>query len=540
MPPLHSDLRKSLEKAIIAAREEAQSAAAAALKRLAVAGKEPPKYLSDPEKKLRVKLRAKAKQLRDPWEADDRVFTALPKLTHEVAYEHWHRMLFARFLAENDLLVHPKHEVPVSLTDLAELAQEEAAATQTRADKWALAERFASAMLPQIFRPDDPALAVPLAPEHQQALEAILECLPAATFTADDSLGWVYQFWQSAEKDRVNAQGKKITSDTVSAVTQLFTEHYMVLFLLHNTLGAWWAGKEIQQRESTKAGKQEMKAWQTEADARAAVALPGLDWEYLRFVPTPSPSEGEGRGEGESSQSSPTPDSTSALGNWRPAAGTFPGWPQTTREIKLLDPCCGSGHFLVAALDILTRLRIAEEGLPLREAIDAVLRDNLHGLELDPRCTQIAAFNLALAAWKLGGGYWQLPAIHIACTGLAPSASLDDWLKLVDAAHQRRRIPTLAREPIKAGLTSLYDLFAKAPTLGSLINPNDLRGNLITADFATLAPILADALAGESSDDDLHERAVAAQGMVKAAEMLAGGLHARRHQRALPRPRQAG
>ena len=63
----------------------------------------------------------------------------------------------------------------------------------------------------------------------------------------------------------------------------------------------------------------------------------------------------------------------------------------------------GSGHFLVAELRILVAIRMEEEGLSQEEAVKAVLRDNLFGLELEPRCTQIAAFNLALAAWKLMG-----------------------------------------------------------------------------------------------------------------------------------------
>src|SRR5947209_4684393 len=87
---------------------------------------------------------------------------------------------------------------------------------------------------------------------------------------------------------------------------------------------------------------------------------------------------------------------------WRddgtPAAGTFDGWPKTLKQFTMLDPCCGSGHFLVAAFHLLVPLRMADEGLSARAAADAVLRDNLFGLELDPRCTQIAAFALALAA----------------------------------------------------------------------------------------------------------------------------------------------
>ena len=78
----------------------------------------------------------------------------------------------------------------------------------------------------------------------------------------------------------------------------------------------------------------------------------------------------------------------------------------------------GSGHFLVFALVILVRMRMEEEGLSAGDACVAVLRDNLFGLELDPRCTQIAAFNLALAAWKLGGYQKELPLNLAFASGL--------------------------------------------------------------------------------------------------------------------------
>ena len=98
-------------------------------------------------------------------------------------------------------------------------------------------------MLPQIFRTDDVLLEIEFAPEHRLALEKLLAGLPAQTFLADDSLGWVYQFWQTKKKDEVNRSGEKIDGRTLPAVTQLFTEHYMVQFLLHNTIGAWWCAR---------------------------------------------------------------------------------------------------------------------------------------------------------------------------------------------------------------------------------------------------------------------------------------------------------
>ncbi len=487
MPPLPSDLRRVLENAVIAARAQATTAAGGALKRLAVAAKEFPPYLTPDERALRLKLRAAAKQLGDPWSVDRQAFGTLTRLTHEVAYEHWHRMLFARFLAENNLLVHPEHNVPVDLPTVAELAQEEAAKTNTKADTWSLAGRFAAGMLPQIFRPDDPALAVQLAPEHQQALERILESLPPSVFTADDSLGWVYQFWQSAEKDRVNAGvkgGDKITGETLPAVTQLFTEHYMVLFLLHNTVGAWHATKRM-----SKLTKAQWARIETEADARAAVALPEYSFDYLRFV------------------------KDEESGQWRPAAGAFHGWPKTAKELNVLDPCCGSGHFLVAALELLTRLRIADEGLDPRVAAAAVIEQNLFGLELDARCTQIAAFNVAFAAWKLAGDHFAIPELHIACSGLGPSATLEHWVKL--AGDDDR---------LKAGMTRLHRAFQRAPELGSLIDMRGGLGDLPSEVFSDVQPLLARALASETTrkDDDARERAVAAQGMAKAAEILSG------------------
>ena len=162
----------------------------------------------------------------------------IDQLTEELAYEYWHRMLFARFLAENNLLMHPDG-VAVTLAECDELAPSEKAA-----NGFVLAARYASRMLPEIFRTDDVLLEVEFPINDRLPLERLLASLPTQVFTADDSLGWVYQFWQTKKKDEVNKSGQKIDGRTLPAVTQLFTEHYMVEFLLHNTIGAWWAAKE--------------------------------------------------------------------------------------------------------------------------------------------------------------------------------------------------------------------------------------------------------------------------------------------------------
>ena len=478
---------------------------------LAVGDARAHEFLSPAEQDLRRRLRAHARQLGDSLDPEIGV-QQIDRLAHEVAYEHWHRMLFARFLAENDLLIEPESGVAVSLADCEELAQER------EQDRWTLAGRFAERMLPRIFRSHDPALAVPLAPETRQALERLLESLPAAVFAARDALGWTYQFWQAERKDAVNKSGVKIGADELPAVTQLFTERYMVLFLLHNTIGAWRAGRILAARPDLAATAA------SEHELRRAVRLEahgGYDFTYLRFIREPIDGDEADR----------------PSGPWRPAAGAFAGWPRAAAELRVLDPCCGSGHFLVECLDLLVSLRMEEERLAPPAAVDAVLRDNLFGLEIDPRCTQIAAFNLALAAWTRSGAgsHRPLPALNLACSGIAPNATQGEWTRLAEEAADAGGLPakrdllgvddTLISAPLRNSLGALHDLFAQAPVLGSLSDPRSLQADLFQHDYESVRVLIGDLLRKEGTNDEQTERAVAAQGMARAAELLAGRYH---------------
>ena len=451
MASLSSELRSMLERAIIRAREIAEGEAEAALIRLSVDRNEPFVSLNPVQRRLRNMLRAKSRQLGGGSSSQGKGFELL---VEEVAYEQWHRRLFARFLAENNLLMHPSG-VAVTLEECDELAAEEG-----EADGWELAARYASLMLPGIFRVDDPAVQVPFSPEGRHKIEKIITDFPSILFTADDTLGWVYQFWQTKRKQEVNNSGRKISGEDLATVTQLFTEHYMVQFLLENSLGAWWA----EHHPTSPLLKQ---------------------FTYLRYKDDGSP-----------------------------AAGTFPGWPERAAKVTVMDPCCGSGHFLVAAFEMLKQMRMVEEGLTERQAADAVLRDNLFGLEIDPRCTQIAAFALALAAWKFGG-YRQLPVPNMACSGIAVTGQMETWTRL--AGDDVNLCLTLER---------LYHLFRHAPDLGSLINPNDvpLQDRMFSADYAVVEPLLEIALAKERINGDPVAAVfgATAEGVARAARLLAG------------------
>ena len=469
---LTKDQRNLLARAVTKARTEAEAGAGAALVALAVDHHEPFKHMDDSARKLRNSLRAHGRQLGDALDTK-RGTQEIVRLTHEVAFEHWHRMLFARFLAENDLLIHPDAGVSISIQECVELARDQGKSP------WELAASFAQSSLPAIFRKDDPALMVTLPAEHRTTIEKLVTDLPPEIFTGSDALGWVYQFWQAEKKDEVNASGNKIGADELPSVTQLFTEDYMVDFLLDNTLGAWHAGKVLAANPTL------AQTAESEHVLRSAVSLSGCPWKYLRFIKAQD-------------------------GTWKPAAGTFDGWPKTARELKCLDPCMGSGHFVVAMFERMVAMRLSEEHCTELEAVERVIRDNMFGLEIDPRCTQIAAFNLALAAWRRVG-HCKLPAMNLACSGLAPNTRESDWVAIAGSDSKLRN-----------GMERLYRLFKDAPVLGSLINPRAGEGDLLVAAFHELQPLLEKALAQETKDDTAHEMAVTARGLAKAAEILAG------------------
>ena len=199
---LPRDHRRILESTVAQARAVAEEGAIKALRALGVASKEAQAHATPEQKRLRVQLRAHGRALGDGVSKDGS--QSIDHLVTEIAYEHWHRMLFARFLAESDLLMHPDG-YPVSLADCKD---DMANVSPPARSEWEVAGRYASAMLPNVFRSSSPVLNLELPLETEQALEALLAKLPATVFQADDSLGWSYQFWQAQKKEDVQRQMK--------------------------------------------------------------------------------------------------------------------------------------------------------------------------------------------------------------------------------------------------------------------------------------------------------------------------------------------
>lgn len=433
MTVLSRDARAALDEAIQEARRRAELGAKKVLVTLGVEEEKKPAHLSPEQAEVRRQLRAEARRL-----------GSFEDLVRSMAYEQWHRMLFARFLAENDLLIHPEFGVPVTLAECEEIAREEGR------DRWEVAADYAAGMLPGIFRRESPLTRVRYATEDTAALQAILARIPEEAFRAEDALGWTYQFWQTEKKKEVNASGRKVEGYDICAVTQLFTEPYMVQFLLQNTLGAWWLHLH------------------PESPLRE-------EWRYYR----------EG------------------------VHHDFSAWPESPAELKILDPCCGSGHFLVAAFHMLLAMR-RELGEETEDAIRGILEDNLHGLEIDPRCIQIATFSLALEAWKAGFSPTEsyLPVPNLACTGIPIRAKKEEWLSLAGGDGL-----------LEGVLEQYYDLFKNADTLGSLIRVDN---QLTLVDPKTLEEKFLQALRREKETGDpvAETFGETGHGVLKAAGLL--------------------
>ncbi|HHF3206013.1 TPA: DNA methyltransferase [Vibrio diabolicus] len=468
---LDKTLRKKLEDTVVKARDIVEQAVFEALQRLGVAEAQAPSYLSEEERVLRNKLRAHARQLGDKLK-DGKQETE--RLINEMAYEHWHRMLFARYLEQNNLLMYDEY-TPVTLDECFELAEEE---TDCK-DGWELAGRLAQKMLPQIFRVDSPVFDIKLSMNRIEELENLIAQLDPQIYQAQDSLGWCYQFWQTKKKDQVNKSGVKIGAQELSPVTQLFTEPYMVSYLLDNALGAWWANKRLSQDDLIRANN--------EQELRELAAIPGVPLEYLRFTKDESA------------------DSEQKAAQWKPAAGGFEKWPEHLSELKTLDPCCGSGHFLVAVFLMLVPMRMQLEGLSEKEAVDAVLRDNIHGLELDQRCVELAAFALALEAWRYpsAGGYRVLPELQLACSGMSIAEAQKEWRDLAKGD-----------EALTDAIAWMQHTFKDAPTLGSLIDPTDTLQEGETPPWELLQDVL------RTQTEVSNEAIATAKGLIKAAELL--------------------
>ncbi|MCR9202527.1 MAG: BREX-6 system adenine-specific DNA-methyltransferase PglX [Planctomycetaceae bacterium] len=262
--------------------------------------------------------------------------------------------------------------------------------------------------LPGLYGDVGTAALIPIPTATLKAVLAALDDPELASCWDDDmTLGWVYQYWNDPQREALDAKikdGGKIEPHEIASKTQMFTERYMVDWLLQNCLGPMWLAM-CQKHGWTPAAvadgtldslEQRRVQWRQQRDD-GTVSLTDL---------MPLHSDRERRW----AYYVPQPISQEAVEH---AADSVRQW-------KILDPAVGSGHFLVVAFDLLwamyqeeaaCRNQTLDEFLPDQpgdspqaKLANSILENNLHGIDLDPRAVQIAAAAVWLKAQQMATG----------------------------------------------------------------------------------------------------------------------------------------
>ncbi len=264
----------------------------------------------------------------------------------------------------------------------------------------------------------------------------------SSAWTDDTTLGWVYQYWNDPDREALDAKingGGKIEPHEIASKTQMFTERYMVEWLLQNSLGLTWLclckkqGWRADVTSSQPVSDTSPLPSRTSPPGPLSIHGEGEDKEGLPSCPSPAMERGWGevsptsvlgrlearrvewrnkRDAGEVALDALMPIDGEQEDHWKyyvpqplPEDAVAKA-PESVRAIKLLDPACGSGHFLVIAFGLLTALYREEarhlgQSISDKEVAESILEHNLYGIDIDPRAIQIAAAGLYLKAKSL-------------------------------------------------------------------------------------------------------------------------------------------
>ena len=227
--------------------------------------------------------------------------------------------------------------------------------------------------------------------------------LPEVAEKGVEVIGWLYQFYISEKKDEV--MGKTVKTEDIPAATQLFTPDWIVRYLVENSLGRLWM---LNHPASRLAESMEYYIPATEQDA-----------DFLKVM--------------------------------------------SPEELKVCDPCCGSGHMLTYAFDLLARI-YEEAGFSPREIPSLILKNNLHGIEIDPRAGELAAFALTMKAREHDSRFLRRENAPQPNICVLQNVTFDD-------EEFKSYMDFIGRDLFTAALQTTLRQFEKADCFGSLIVP---------------------------------------------------------------------
>ena len=334
-----------------------------------------PTEISDHEIKQREALVNRIKEK----EGTSDYKTAFQFVVEEVAYTWFNRLIAIRFMEVNDYLPsrirvlssetsgksEPDMVTTPFDTDMAFSAYEKDRVMQLKHEN-ELDELFRILFIKQCNKLNE------VLPELFEKTADYTELLLTISFTDSDGMvshlvndifeedfkeaveiiGWMYQYYNSEPKDEVFALLKKnvkITKDRIPAATQLFTPDWIVRYMVENSLGRLWV--EGHPNDSLRS-EWNYYLEEAEQDENVKEQLEKIRGEYKKLNP---------------------------------------------EDIKVIDPCMGSGHILVYAFDVLMQI-YESQGYTQRDAATAIIEKNLYGLDIDDRAYQLAYFAMMMKA----------------------------------------------------------------------------------------------------------------------------------------------
>ena len=350
-------------------------------------------------KKLGVILRQKEK--------DSDYATAYKYILEEVAYTWFNRLIAIRFMEVNDYL--PSHirvlssetgKVEPDLvttpfdTELDFTPAEEENILRLKTDN-ALDELFRllfikqcnalNEILPALFEKtnDYTELLLNLSVVDQDGVVYhLIHDIDENDFNIEkggqvEIIGWLYQYYNTEPKNAAFAKNGKITKDEIPAVTQLFTPDWIVRYMVQNSLGRLFIDKRKNEGVFADGRGLDEMTWD-EAEEKRITAEKHLaeqmEWKY--YLPEAAQTKEVREQLDKIQQQSEYKD---------------------VRDIKVIDPCMGSGHILVYAFDVLMQM-YEDAGYNQRDAAKSILENNLYGLDIDDRAYQLAYFAVMMKA----------------------------------------------------------------------------------------------------------------------------------------------
>ena len=313
-------------------------------------------------------------------------------------------------------------------------------------------------------------------------IQQMIELIPEDDWKdAVQIIGWLYQYYNSEKKDDVFAALKKnvkITKENIPAATQLFTPDWIVRYMVENSLGRLWL-------EGHPDVKEQLLPTEEEQSAYAAGNRDPEDSKWHYYL----------------EEAEQEPEVQAQLAEIRKEYAAL-----TPDQLKVIDPCSGSGHILAYMFDVLMKI-YESYGYTTREAVASIVENNLYGLDIDDRAYQLAYFAVMMKARQYNR---RILNGENTCHVYAIQES-----NSINRAHLKffgAGLSDLEKNTAKMQLEGLLDTLTDAKEYGSILTVTPQDWSALYARFAEIK-------------EDIHiSREAALRGLlplVQAAEALA-------------------